>query len=417
MPRFLGRAAGVAIVLAAAHPACAGAVWSPARSVPGTSHADWTQTAINARGDVTVAWADETRVRVASQRAGTATFQVQTVFTGAGRRIADVALALDRFGEATVAWVDAPRTGHATIVVRAAYRRPGGAWTHPQVIGRSTRFSNALPSVATSPGGTVVLTYNADIHALPGVAAAWRSRGHAFGRVRAVGGKGALTEPTLAFDATGTAYLAGTSCSQRAAGLLYTARNGRFGPARTIARPPATGIGFAVTGPQTAVATWIGRPCNAGEDIYGLPMAATIDGATVHTQALLGVDLTSQIVLARAALPATAVATWNVSSAVLYTSTLSRDGNHSPPAPPQDGWSPVAGDSEGNQLLRQIAMPDLQPFAAVSAQPADGGAPEAAPLQAAGWPWTAGTAAATTGAGLALTTVVDRHVAIAIWRP
>ena len=175
----------------------ASASWSDALRVPQSAEAMWPAAAVNARGDVAVAWIHEgrsqghatLRVRAAIRPAGAARFSVRTLVARRDLAARGTAVALDARGELTVAWIeqasDNGRT-HGRKTVRAAYRTPGGRWSRVQAIGRSSAFNFATPRLAATADGTVVLTYNAHTNAAPGVAAAWRSRGRPFGSPQSV---------------------------------------------------------------------------------------------------------------------------------------------------------------------------------------------------------------------------------------
>ena len=168
-------------------------------------------------------------VRVAVGRPGGG-IRTHTLLSVPDRKVAHMTVALDRFGEATVAWVEQlQENGRHGIVdrIRAVYHRPSGHWSAIQILGGSSAFTNAAPRVASAPDGTVALTYYAG-SARPGaMSVAWRTRGRAFGTPRTLGGD-YLTAPTLAFDSAGTMYLAGTRrCDARSQAVLYRATPAR----------------------------------------------------------------------------------------------------------------------------------------------------------------------------------------------
>ncbi|HEV8152185.1 MAG TPA: hypothetical protein VGP78_04590 [Solirubrobacteraceae bacterium] len=234
------------LVPALAAPAGASAAWSAATPVPLSTDAMWPAATVDGRGDLAVAWIQESRsgghatvrVRAAFRAAGATRFSVRTLVAGRDLAARGAAVALDGRGELTVAWIeqasDNGRThGHKTV--RAAFRTPTGRWSPTQAVGRSSAFNYAAPRLAATPGGTVVLTYNARVAAAPGVAAAWRSRGHRFGAIQAVPtGHGYLLDPTLAYDPAGRAFLTGTQgCdSRQSSAVLFTGRPGVAGSAR-----------------------------------------------------------------------------------------------------------------------------------------------------------------------------------------
>ena len=103
----------------------------------------WPAAAVNARGDVAVAWIQEgrsqghatLRVRAAVRRAGADRFSVRTLVARRDLAARGTAVALDPRGELTVAWIEqASDNGlrHGRKTVRAAYRTPGGRWSRLQ---------------------------------------------------------------------------------------------------------------------------------------------------------------------------------------------------------------------------------------------------------------------------------------------
>jgi hypothetical protein len=170
-------------VLAAAWalPAPAWAGWSGVARVPLSAGGLWSTAAVDARGDIAVAWIQEgrshghatVRVRAAFRAPGATRFSVRTLVARRDLAARGTAVALDRRGELTVAWIeqasDAGRL-HGPKVVRAAYRTLDGRWSGAQAVGRSSAFNYATPRLAATPDGAVALTYNTRSGSSPGVA-------------------------------------------------------------------------------------------------------------------------------------------------------------------------------------------------------------------------------------------------------
>jgi hypothetical protein len=432
-------AAGLAAVTHAATPASA--AWSTPQRIAGSTGASSPVVAVNGRGDVAAAWLREVEhgsgrtrtaqvaVRAAVRRAGATAFSTRTLLSARERAVQGVAVTIDRRGEATVAWIDQPvsaGTLHGHRTVRAAFRTARGAWSPVQAVGRSSAFFYAHPRLAAAPDGSVVLTYNAGVKAAPGVAAAWRSRGHRFGSVRAVPtDRGYLMAPSLLVDRRGVAHLAGTAGCDRggSTGRLYTAtsRTRRFGRGRTIAPAPAKDVRLSLTGPGTGLVAWRRANCSTTEDLPGAPAAAVLRADAPGATVALGADPATDLTLAGrdvswAAQPLTSPV------ALLQTTTVGEDGTAAPATSPPGGWVPVAADALGDAVLRQAPVAGAGAVNAVAARAAGSDRLEPAAVQAAGWPWSAGTAGAPDGGALAVLASVPLSspapaLEASVWRP
>ena len=428
---------GAALLLVAS--SSARAAWTPALAIPNSAGATPLAIAVDGHGDLAVALVTAGTpsnpgvvVGVAVRRSGASSFSTHRLLSATDLAVQGVSVALDRRGETTVAWVDqrirkGVFVGHKTI--RAAFRAPTGHWSKVQAVGRSSHFFNASPRLATASNGTVALTYNADVATAPGVSAAWRTPGHPFGRAQvlttAMRSRGYLTDPTLAFDPAGTAYLAGTLDCDRAAGrgVIYTAttRTRRFVTGRTIAPAPANSLRLAVTGSGIAIVTWLAQTCNTSEDLTGPPMAAALRHGAITPPTALTQD--------QAGLPTVTGAAGGAASAsflsypagapngMVATTRIGADGKAQPVVAPVDGWVPVVTDIGGDQLVRQVTTPETSPLAPIAARPAGNGPLEPAPVLAAGWPWSAGAVAASSGRALAVLSVAGRRFVATIWHP
>ena len=334
-------------------------------------------------------------------------------------------VALDRFGEPTVAWVEQlqENRNRSSVVdrIRAVFRRPSGHWSAIQVLGRSSAFINASPRVASAPDGTVALTYYAG-SAHPGaMAVAWRSRGHVFGAPRTLGGE-FLTDPALAFDSAGTMYLAGTRrCDAASRAVLYRATTAkrRQPDVWLIGKAPVTGVALGVTGKGSVALGWVAAACG-GENPLGTPTGTTVDGSKIAAIRNLGAGGATNMTVAGSDVSWANPPSSAPPSGAVLTTRLASAAPAADPHAPAGGWVAVAADGGGDRLVRQV-----QPASAVNdpvgALPAGGSSVAPAPLSLSGWPWNAGAAAAAYGRGLALLTVSPPGrppgLVTAAWRP
>ena len=311
----------------------------------------------------------------ATVKRGARPLAVRTLLSARSRAVQGLTAALDLHGELTVAWVDrgAARNGRGgPMTVRAAYRTPAGRWSRVQAVSRTSAFFYAQPRLATGPDGVVALTFNAAVRAAPGVGAAWRRPGHAFGRVQSVatGRRRYLQEPTLAFDPAGRAYLAGIArCDdeQRSAGVLFVAPRGsrRFGAQHTITPAPANHLRFVVTAPGTGVATWLRAGCSTSEDLGGAVQATLVRGASADPP--LAVDDRAGTAPTLSGGPGGgAEAAWTQFAGAapdgrVVTSRISREGNVSAAGAPARRVGRGGGRPRRRPGRRAVAAGDLRP--------------------------------------------------------
>ena len=263
------------LVAACILPAPAWAGWSDVSRVPLSAGGLWSTAAVAARGDVAVAWIQEgrsgghatVRVRAAVRAVGATRFSVRTLVARRDLAARGTAVAFDRRGELTVAWIEQASDNsslHGHKVVRAAYRTPAGRWSGAQSVGRSSAFNYATPLLAATPDGTVVLTYNSRSGSSAGVAvAAWRSRGRAFGAVQSVPtGHQQLLDPTLGIDPDGRVWLTRTTgCTGPGGDVTVAARSTgrrRFTARTVVRRAPGKAVRMAVMEPDAVALAWLG---------------------------------------------------------------------------------------------------------------------------------------------------------------
>jgi len=420
---FLG--AGVATGAVAAQ-------WSPVLRMSDASSARWVGVAADARGDAAVVWAVASGarpqvggVRVAVRRGDSGAWTVHLLRSTRNLSVGGVALVVAPDGEVTVAWAD--QAGSRPPAVRAAYLTPAGRWSRVQVVGRVAPFTFSLgnvmitnPRLAVASDGTVALVYNADIHAAPGMAAAWRWPGHPFGPIAAVPG-GQLSEPTLAFDSSGRAFLAGTALCEnegRSHGVMLTApaRSHRFGKPRTITPHPATEVRFALTGRGHGVAAWLDAGCSTSELLSGSVSARTVSmtssGPVTAVASPYANDL--QIIGAPGGFDLTFTGYSGHPLGAVFVAHVNADGTPQTPQVPADGWMPIGADAAGDQVLQTVVAQNVGVSQAVAARAADSTTVDPSTLTGPGY-WTA--AGSSTGRTLIAAGTLQQGIQVATWMP
>jgi hypothetical protein len=130
-------------------------VWQPAVSVSSSGGAQGEPAlAVNAEGDVVVAWSAHTEG--ATSAVQVATYRPSSGWAPAGElgiaaTPGEPQVALDAAGQAVVVWL-----GDGGGSTRAAGQVPGGAWSRPVTIASG---NGAEPAVAMAPGGNVVAAW------------------------------------------------------------------------------------------------------------------------------------------------------------------------------------------------------------------------------------------------------------------
>lgn len=413
--------------------------WGPPVTVPAANPVPRPALAVDARGDVALAWRDESAdgraraIRVAYLAAGARTATRHTLMARSQTAVQGLTAVLDRHGRLTVVWVARGSTSgalHGHITLLAARRTGRGRWSAPRAIARITPFAYAQPRLAVAPADdTVALTYNSGTRAAPGVALAWARPNRPFAAPQAVpsGRLGFLQEPSLGFDTRGRLRLAGVAdCDDEtnSRGVLFTAAGVRRrlrGPL-TIAPAPVNHLRLtlAATGPTPGVASWLRTGCSTSEDLGGAPMAATVLDDTVSAPVALDAGSARDLTAVRgadgatdvgwtgfpAARPAGAIVTARVLPAVPPTAG---------PATvlPGDGWAPTAADWLGDQALTTALSEEEVGVRSTAAREADGTVLPS-PLPAVAWPVTAG---ADDGRALAAAAPGTGSIRLSVWRP
>jgi hypothetical protein len=380
--------------------------------------------ATDTRGDAAVAWvvSQGTRpivgaVRVAVRSGLRGSWSAHLLRSAGNLNVGGVALVVASTGEVTVAWIDQVGSGHR--MVHAAYRTPAGRWSAVRAVGLASPLHYAYPRLAVARNGIVALVYDAGVRVAPGMAVAWRRPGHAFGLIAAVPG-GQLSEPTLTFDATGRAFLAGTALcdnESQSHGVVLTApaSSQRFGRPRTITPHPATEVRFAVTGTGRGIAAWLGAGCSTSE-LLGGPVSSrrvtTTTSGTLHALAPpYANDL--EMVAARGGVDLT----WTGergATVQLFLAHENTDGTTNAPQVPADGWMPIAADAAGDQVLQTAVAQNFGSSRAVAARAADSTNVDPSPLTGPGY-WTA--AGSPTGRTLIVAATLQGALRIATWAP
>jgi hypothetical protein len=407
--------------------------WSEAQVVPGARTATLVSTAlaVDGRGTTAVAWVDDggatngkrhttTAVRVAVRRAG-AGFSVRTLARRRDLAVQGLNAAMDARGELTVAWIDAVPRAHRTV--RSAFRTSTGRWSAVQAVGFSSAFAYAVPRLAVAPDRRVLLSYVAGVRVAPGVGVAWRRPGHRFGAVQGVG-RLRIFDPVPAFDPAGRAYLSGIAqCDDesRSHGVvrLTAPRGRRFGAPITVTPAPATELHLRLTGPGTAVAGWVGAGCSTTELLSGAILAARMQGQTVTNRQVVYQGVGRGLALIGA--PAAGVdATWTAFPAsapggALLAARTNASGAFSAPLVPTDGWYPVVADDSGDQIVATSKPEAYGQPGSVGARSATASAIEPSPLPGPAWFSSAASPAGTRA--LAAVSAAGGALRVATWTP
>lgn len=402
--------------------------------------------ATDTRGDTALAWVSESGVGPVKTRSA-----VTVAFVGAGGRLVErtlwrssdalvggVTIALDARGELTVAWIDAERgRGGETLsrhTIRAAYRAPSGRWSPTQVIGNSGPFLSADLRLAAAPNREVLLTWVAHTKNAPGVAAVWRKPGHRFGPESAVSrAKSAMmSDPASLFDSGGAAHVYGTVRCGRVihtcATMVSTApRSHRFGSPLLIAPAPAEFPVVSFSAPGRALIAWEAGDFEELEPSFAAPFARVMSGKSLSAPVALepgSVSATSEVNAVAASQGGTV--SWSAmqapqSSSVRALLAVGDAGGHfAAPSVSPVGLMPVLRDGAGDVLLKLgwIGGPAGLPSSPVAMQPASGGAAQPSPMPL---PPSASLAGVVTteplGTGAAAAWVAGAKLQISTWRP
>jgi hypothetical protein len=428
--------APLALLGAAAALACASsasAEWTPAQVVPrsGGGATGFPALAVGGSGRVAVGWVDDGggasgirhpvgAVRVAVRRAD-GRFETHTLARRRDLAAHGPAVAVDRRGEVTVAWIDAVAGGRRTV--RAAYRTAKGHWSAPQVIGFSSSFFYAVPRLAVAPEGRVLLSFVAHVRRAPGVGVAWRRPGHRFGALHGVG-RLRIFDPVPAFDSAGRAYVSGIAqCDDESAShgvVRMTAPGGhRFGPPITVAPAPATELRLRVIASGRAVAVWAGAGCSTTELLAGPIEAAALIGSTVVNRQTVYAAPGRGVVLSGASAGG-AEASWtafppNAPGGAILGARMAQ-GAFGNAVGPTGGWVAVESDVAGDQVVLQRRPEDFGPPDGAGARPAGSELVEPGPLPAGGWVVGAGSGQGAARA-LAVASFTAGALRVASWEP
>jgi len=444
--RVFGALAVVAALATGATPALAG--WSAPRAVSySTAAFRYVALATDARGETALAFANESDVGLVQTRAA-----VSVAFVGASGRLVQrtlwrsgdalvggVAVALDARGELTVAWIDAARgRSGATLypyTIQAAYRTASGKWSATQVVGFSGPFVGADLRLAAAPNREVLLTWVAHTKNAPGVAAAWRKPGHRFGPESAVSrvNSAMMSEATSLFDSGGAAHIYGTvSCGRlirTCATMLSSApRSHRFGAPLLIAPAPAELPVVSFSAPGQALIAWEAGDYEALEPYFAAPYARVMTGGSLSAPVALqpgSPDIASSVnavaadggggTVSWSALPQTYPSSPQTMLAVGDTS-----GHFSAPSVSANGMMPTLRDGVGDMLLKLgwSGGPAGIPPSPIAVQPSSGGMPQSSPMPLPPSASLTGVVTAEpVGAGAAVAWVAGAKLEISTWQP
>ena len=187
---------------------------------------------------------------------------------------------------------------------------------------------------------------------------------------------------------------------------------------------PSKGVRLAVVGRDAAAVAWLTGSCNTTEDTGGVPMAAAVRAGVAGSATRLAEG--SAMTLVAAAAPGGAdvsFVSWPSAapSGSLLTASLGAAGTFDPAVPAPDGWIALAADGQGDQLLGR-PNPIGGAVTPLGARSAGQTSIEPAPVSAAGFPWTAGTVAASHGRALAVVSFaplssMHPRMVVSVWRP
>jgi hypothetical protein len=331
-----------------------------------------------------------------------------------------VTAALDARGELTVAWVDAPSGGvEGRRTVLAVYRTAAGRWSAVQVVGHSSPMNPVIPSdyvdpkLAVAPDREVLLTWNAgyvfgrpgDVLGAAGLAQAWRAPGHRFGPVAVYPLKGAgMIGQTPVFDSGGAAHVYGIVCDNsrhvppppkppaRDSGVMLStaAHSHRFGAPLVVAPAPAENLVVSFSAPGEALASWL-RYDGCGENRNAPPYARVmLRGSLQAPVALAPNDSAVGFVPAVAANGGGGSVGWldtnrTYPAQSLRMATAGAAGRFSVASTQANNLVPVARDGAGNVLLDELnptgePLGGPTPVSPFAVQPAAGGALQPSPV-------------------------------------
>ncbi len=453
----------VLVGLSMGTPARALAGWSAQRAVSSSSAGfRYVSLATDVRGDGAVAWASERSVGLVQTRAAVhvalssagGRVITRTLWRSSDAQVGGVAVALDARGELTVAWIDAARGRNGATLsphtVRAAYRSPSGRWSTAKIIGYSGPFIDADLRLAAAPDREMLLTWVAHTSSAPGVATAWREPGHRFGPAGAASrAKSAMMgDPTPVFDSSGAAHVYGTvSCGRgirTCATMLSTVpRSHRFGAPLLIAPAPAEFPVVSFSAPGRVLIAWEAGDYEALEPYFAAPYARVMTDGSLSAPAGLqpGSASISSPVNAVVANEGGGIVSWSATPPPYASPTRTMlavgdaSGHFSPPSVSPSGLMPALRDGVGDMLLTlgPIGLsappggaptgPAETPSSPVAIQPAGGSPVQPSPMPLVPttlMPLASLAGVATTqplGAGAAVAWVAGATLETSTWQP
>lgn len=386
------RLAALIVVIVLALPGVAMAGWSRPQSVFVPVRGGTPAVAVNARGDMALAWSASsssrrTLVTVATRTAG-GHVTTRRVYSSATDSVLSVSIVIDGRGQVTVAWASDPPTRRpVSEPVYAAYGPLSGRWAAARVVGHT--FSYALPpngpQLAVSSSGLVLLAWDQQLAHPNRLYAAWRTAGRGFGAAFVVGRTPSVPlGATPAFDVGGTAYLS-SGCSGLV--LRAPARSRRFSAA-VVATPgpaPHQALSFSLSlaGAGQGVASWVDGRCS--DDAGAGPTPGPVYVRVLHDGRFGGrLALTApgaQAYFSHAvAVRSGATVTWNQAPDLgLLSAPISPGGRVGTIQRSRDGRMALAADGGGDVVFGPPPVSALPIARSTFVRPAGGGPDQPAP--------------------------------------
>lgn len=252
------RALLLALVIAAAAVApAAGASWSAPATVPGSKEGVLNRVAVARDGTIAVGWDPAT---VAIRRPGGVWKVRRLAFANTSARSTDVAF--DPAGRLLVAWIQSPtppaKPLEGPYQIRAITWSRRAGWGGVRVLGRSGHFVLAQPTIAMNRRGDAMIAWRgfrrAGRRVVEAVSTSFRPAGGRFGREQRVSDGGPYRD--VALDERGDAYAVWTTYRGPVLRFAYRPRGRGWGSPRTIAGPRASLATLFVLPDRTVVVAY-----------------------------------------------------------------------------------------------------------------------------------------------------------------
>ncbi len=257
------------LALGMAAPAAGAAVWGTPTTLSGAGDVN-SSVAVGSNGTAAIAYA-ASGVRVAVRNPGGRWGTPVRVSQG-NYNVSGPSVAVDGKGGIVVAWAQDgnPRGGgliRGPLTIRAIIRARSGAWGTVHQIGTSSHFIEAGARVSANAAGEAIIVWDG-VQQLSGtrrtqaIQSSFRRAGKAFGGAQTIREPEAprgLSGDVVALDAGGSAYAAWTNDVAGPAVRIATRSrggSGSWGTARTIGPKQSSNPVIAVTPDRTAIVAW-----------------------------------------------------------------------------------------------------------------------------------------------------------------